>query len=661
MIIPLTSPPLRLRLLGGFQLLVSGRELASIPRKAQALLVYLAMQEGRPVSRETVADLLWSDRGAEQARHSLRQMLLVLRRDLRAVGLEAIDAGEHAISFQPGAVEADVARMHRLAAATDRASLAEAADLYTGPFLADFPSVCPDFDAWMGQTRDRIASSGLDILGRLADLCGAEGDATGVVFAVERMVALDPMREDIHRRLMAAYAAAGRRTDALRQYNACVVMLRRDLDASPEAATVELALRIRQGERPDIPRERETVPARPAEGPPWIAVLPFRSRPGDDRDTWLSEGIIEGIIHTLSGIELLSVISRGTSMNYGALDVDPRTVGRELGVRYVLTGTVRRSANVLRINTELSDAEMGRILRSDRYEGTDVDLFDVQDQIANGVVNAIAPTVRDSELKRASRKHPESIGAYDLLLRGIDLLYSLRQDKFTAARDCFEQAKQHDPDFVSVYSHTATWHMLRIGQGWSPDVGADALEAQQNAAMAIERDPGDAVALAIYGQMLSFTQREYSGAREFLDRAIAMGPSCHMAWTLSSTTANWTGDGVRAVEHAARAVRLSPLDPFGYFAEHMLSQGYYISGDYDQAVLWGHRSATHNGMLTSNLRTLMAALVAIGDISGGRQVAMRMLGIEPQFRLARFAERSPIKREVLDLYLERLRHAGLPE
>ena len=161
--------------------------------------------------------------------------------------------------------------------------------------------------------------------------------------------------------------------------------------------------------------------------------------------------------------------------------------------------------------------------------------------------------------------------------------------------------------------------------------------------------------------MLSFTQRDYDKALWFLDRAIAASPSCHMAWTLSSTTAGWIGDGLRAVEHATRAMQLSPLDPFAFFTAHMLSQGHYVSGDFEQAIAWGRRADSHNSMLTSNLRTLAAALVARGDIGAAHDIARRVLTLDPDFKLKTFAARSAMSQKVLEIHIPRLRAAGLPD
>jgi TolB-like protein/class 3 adenylate cyclase/Tfp pilus assembly protein PilF len=410
---------------------------------------------------------------------------------------------------------------------------------------------------------------------------------------------------------------------------------------------------------------RELRPAMPIaalpDDRPSIAVLPFRMEPPEFEHAWFAEGIIEGIIHVLSGIENLFVISRGTSLAYTSRTVDPRMVGRELGVRYVLSGVVRYAGGRLRVFTELCDATSGGVLRSDRRNGVVDDLFELQDRIASEVVSAIAPAVRQHELARAMRKPPDSVTAYDLLLQGIGVLYQLRRETYDQARGLLQQAMAADPNYAPAYSHAATWHMFRIGQGWSPTPQQDAAEAERCAVAALARDGNDAVALAIHGQMLSFTRRDYTAALAFLDRALLAGPSCHMAWTLSSTTAGWIGDGKRAIEHATRALQLSPLDPFAFFTEHMLSQGHYISGNYEEAVAWGRRADARNSMLTSNLRTLAAACVAAGRMGEAQRIAERILATDPAFSLERFTARSAMAPHILEFHIPRLRAAGLPD
>lgn len=407
------------------------------------------------------------------------------------------------------------------------------------------------------------------------------------------------------------------------------------------------------------------APQREAAARPSIAVMPFRQRPPDPESEWFAAGVIEGVLHVLGGIDNLLVIARGTALAHAARTgleaTDPVEVGRALSVRYVLNGTVERRAGRLRILTELADATTGATIRTDRHDGEDTDLFEMQDRIASDVVAAIAPSVHASELARAQRQHPESLSGYDLLLRGLDVLYRMKREEYDEARGLLQQAMAADTGFGSTYAHAATWHMFRIGQGWSPNLEADAAEAARCADGALERDPNNAVALAIKGQMLSFTRREYAAALRLLDRAVALGPNCHMAFALRCATRNWTGDVTGALADGERAMRISPLDPFAFFAEHMLSQAHYFGGDFAAAIEWGRRAESHTPRLTSNLRTLTAALVADDRLDEARQVAARMLAIEPGFGLVRFAARSPFAPELRATYVTRLRAAGLPE
>lgn len=394
---------------------------------------------------------------------------------------------------------------------------------------------------------------------------------------------------------------------------------------------------------------------------PSIAVLPFRSDADGQNEAYFADGIAEGVIHVLAGLEGLFVISRGSTLSYAGRAVDPRVASRELGVRYVLQGSVRRDGQRLRITTELCDGESGAVVRAHRHEGAAVDVFDLQDRMSAEVATTLIPHLQERELARAMRKHPESMTAYDMVLQALDLLYRLDRESFGKARTLLQQAIADDPGYAPAYSYAATWHNFRIGQGWSPNIRDDSAEAARCALAALERDRNDAAALAIHGQVLSFTRREYRSALHFLDRALSVGPSCFLAWTLSSTTRGWVGDGPAAVEHAREALRLSPFDPFAFFAEHMLSQGHYVGGEYREAVEWGRRSAARNGMLTSNLRTLAASLVAAGDVEAARGVARRVLELEPSFGLGKFAERSPMHPTILRDHIPRLREAGLPD
>ncbi|MBV8456724.1 MAG: hypothetical protein JO122_08950 [Acetobacteraceae bacterium] len=418
---------------------------------------------------------------------------------------------------------------------------------------------------------------------------------------------------------------------------------------------------------PTLPRQ--IGPAIPDAGPmqvtaeyrPSLAVLPFRTLQQDQSDAYFAEGMVDDIIRVLGGLKELLVIARSSTLMFARAPLDLRRIGHELDVRYVLHGSVRRSGGRLRIAVELSEAQTGQVIWADRFEGDLAELFELQDRIAVRVVTAIAPHLRERELSRALRKHPASMTAYDLTLQALDLFYRMDRASIARARELLEQAVAHDPDYAPAYSHMASLHMRLIGQGWSEDDMADRAKAATAARSAIDRDRSDAVALAIYGHVQSYLMKDYVTATDYLNRALTVGPSCAWAWGYSSLTSGYLGDYEAAVTRAENAVRLSPIGPDAFWLEHYLSQAYYLAGRYEDAVGWGRMSAAHAGANTSNLRSLITSLVALGEIDESRMVAQRLLRLAPTFRLTAFRARTPLRGEVRDLFAERLKLAGVPE
>jgi len=397
------------------------------------------------------------------------------------------------------------------------------------------------------------------------------------------------------------------------------------------------------------------------EGRPSIVVLPFREQQGRPGEEYFAEGIVDDIVHALSGLKELFVIARGSTLGYRDSTVDVRTIGRELGVRYVMNGSVQRSSGKIRIRTELCNAETGAIVYSDQYDGDLGDLFALQRQITTRLITTLAPQVRESERLRAMRKHPQNMTAYDYVLQALRPLFQMDYASFSLAHGLLQKAIAHDPHYGPAYSYAAYWHLLRVGQGWSKDAAVDTASAARNAAAAIELDENDALALAIHGHVFSYLKRDYNTAVELQDRAIEAGPSCAMAWTLSSVTRGFMGQGPIAVLRAERGLQLSPRGPHVVYHEHILSQAHYINGNYDEAVAWGRRAAKSNERLTSNLRSLIASLVATGQMDEAREVAARLLEFQPEFRMTSYAAMTPLQGIIRENFIERLRSAGLPD
>ena len=418
---------------------------------------------------------------------------------------------------------------------------------------------------------------------------------------------------------------------------------------------------------PTLPRQ--IGPAIPDAGPmetaaeyrPSLAVLPFRTLQQDQSDAYFAEGMVDDIISALGGLKDLVVIARGSSQTYAGTPLDLRRIGHDLDVRYVVHGSVRRSGKLLRIAVELSEAQSGQVIWVNRFDGDLADLFDLQDRISLRVATAIAPHLHERELTRALRKHPGSMTAYDLTLQALDLFYRMDRSSVARARELIEQAISHDPGYAQAYSHMASLRMRWIGLGWSEDEMADRALAARAARMAIERDRNDALGLAIYGHLQSYLLKDYGVAQDYLERAMAAGPSCAWAWAYSGLTCGYLGDISTAIARTERAVRLSPVAADTFWLEDYLSQSYYLGGHYDDAIAWGRMSAARANANASNLRCLIASLVAAGDMDEARKIAQHLMQLAPRYRLATFRARTPLRGEVRDLFADRLRLAGVPE
>jgi adenylate cyclase len=395
---------------------------------------------------------------------------------------------------------------------------------------------------------------------------------------------------------------------------------------------------------------------------PSLAVLPFRMNLAAPDEGYFADGIVDDIIRGLASLKELFVVSRGSALGYGGRNIDVRGIGRELGVRYVLYGSVQRTRTMLRIGTELSDAESGEVVSSDQYDGDLSDLFALQDRIAIDVVRKIAPQVRERELMRAMRKHPQNLTAYDLVLQALDLLYRMDYDSFSRARGLLEQAISYDPNHYLAYSYVALWYVFRMGEMGSSDPDGDAQAGAKYAAEAIERGgDSDAFALAVYGHVQSFLLHDFEKAKAVLERAIVAGPSSAMAWTMASATSGFLGDGPAAVRQGEQGVRLSPLDARSFWHEGLLGQAHYVNGDYEQALEWLRSALSRNNLIRFNHRSLIVTLSALGRREEAAQVAHRYLQIQPEFRISSYASRCPFRGAALETWLGHLRSAGIPD
>lgn len=394
---------------------------------------------------------------------------------------------------------------------------------------------------------------------------------------------------------------------------------------------------------------------------PSIAVLPFRTRSANSEDTYFGEGMVDDIILALASIRGLLVISRTSALLYRTGAIDLQKIGQDLGVRYVLSGSVRRSETQIRISSELADVQTNSLIWADRYDAKPRELFDLQDQIATRIVWSIAPHVREAELRRALRKHPENMNAYELVMQAIDLIYRMEYTDFSRAKSMLRKAIEADDSYAVAYAYAALWYLHSINQGWTHDQAADTQEAALFAAAAVERDPADGFALAIYGHTKAVLFRDYGVAKEVFDRALTAAPGNAMVWTLSSGVYSYIGEAETAIERAEKGLRLSPLDTQSFFYLLFLTLAHYVQGSYDESIIWGRKSMGLNPRLCSNLRWLIGSFVALGKLDDARHIAQTLLDVQPRFRLSTYVHWCPLRDDLRSIFLDRLRTAGIPE
>lgn len=393
---------------------------------------------------------------------------------------------------------------------------------------------------------------------------------------------------------------------------------------------------------------------------PSIAVLPFdnlSSEPGQD---YFADGMVEEITTSLSRMRWLFVIARNSSYAMKGRNVDKREIGRALGVRYLLEGSVRRAGGRVRLTGHLIDAESGSQIWADRYDGDLADVFALQDRIAEHVVGAIQPTILSAEVERARRKQPGSLDAYDLVLRSFPLVWSLDKKQNETARSLLTRALGHEADYPVALSLLAWCHVQRTAYGWTNTPGSDrdeGLRLAKHAASLVHDDP---MVLAILGATHSFA-RDFDVADTHLERARSLDPNFAWAWLRSAWLDVYRERPAAALEHFARFRRLSPFDPLGYIADVGEGAAHFVDGRYDDAIVWTLRGLSQQRDHSWVLRQLITAYVHAGRLDEARRAFLRLQQSYPDLTLSKLTEALPFGESTMTRIISGLRKAGLPE
>ena len=393
---------------------------------------------------------------------------------------------------------------------------------------------------------------------------------------------------------------------------------------------------------------------------PSIAVLPFQNMSADPEQDYLADGVVEEITTALSRVKWFFVIARNSSFTYKGRAVNVKQVGRELGVRYILEGSVRRFGDIVRIAGQLVEAETGNHLWADRFDGSYADLFELQDRITENVIATIEPALRNAEITRAKSKRPENLTAYDRYIKALSHFYLGSRDGIVDAERLLAEAMKIDPGYAPSYALAAQCKCFTLTQGWSENLKDTASSGAALARQAIERDSDDPNVLWMAGHALAYCGNDYEAALRLLDKALKLNPNSAWAYCWSGWAYAYAGQPELAIDHLQAAIRLSPLDRMIFVFQSGLAIAFCMLQRHEEAVTWAQKAIDEQPTWTAGYRPLISSLSHLGRLDEARAAAQRMLSLQPTYQIevtARAYRDSPGK----SAFIDGLRRAGLPD
>ncbi len=649
-----------------------GEDILPRSRKTRALLACLCLAQGERVSRSRLAGLLWDRSGDAQARMSLRHALS----ELNTIVNGAV----------PGLIEID----RDLVCLDARACWIDAFAVpdHSERLLEDFDGISSAFDHWLTiervQFEDRLRATLEKELNRLIEENAAPELRAA---AARRLINFEPTHEGAVRSLITAFVEMGDRAQAVREYERCRTALQSMLDLTPSKETVALyeALRLMSQSRSAAPKQTQPASVEPGKTReqgdlhsglpngrtkirpsdttrgPSIAVLPFRDLSAEARHDYAADGLVEDLIEALSRIPTFFVISRLSTLTFRNQDRLPQEIGEALGVRYVLSGSMRVTGDHLRLTAELTDTRSGTVLWSSGLDERFFDLLEVQNRLAESIVRRVAPYLYSAELRRVRNKRTETLESNDLFLRAQENMNNPSREVFETSERMFDEAIRLDPHYAPAIAWRAYWHVLRVAQGWSPDPAYDTKQADHFAERAVVCDALEPMALAIHGHVAAYLHKDFDLAFRRFETALRVNPNAAPAWLWSAAAHAWIGNGSRAVEEINRAISLSPYDPLMCSYSAVAGMAYLADGQYERAVECGLRSIAQNKTYTAAYKLLILALVLAGREAEAQPYLPQLLKVEPGFTVERYRQRFPGSGTPTgQLYCEALARAGVP-
>lgn len=423
------------------------------------------------------------------------------------------------------------------------------------------------------------------------------------------------------------------------------------------------AYRVQRGGATAAPPPASLGPvATPLPDKPSIAVLPFQNMSGDAEQEYFGDGVVEDIITALSRFKSLFVIARNSSFTYKGKAVDIRVVAKELGVRYVLEGSIRKVGSQIRVTAQLIDSSAGNHVWADKYDGPIENLFELQDQITEAVVGVLEPAIQQAEIERTRRKRPENLYAYDHYLRSLALTNGFTREAAGQMLEGCLLAISLDPSFAPAYALAARAYVQRLSQGWIVDEPKEYAEVLDLVDRGLRADRLDPFMLGTAGHCFAWFERDLSKGIAYIDEAISINPNFAHGFMQSGLVRTRMGEAGMAIHHLERARRLSPRDSRNYAIFQGLANAYHVDGNLEAACEWARRSVQHNPNYLPGWTSLASSAALTGREVEARMAAEHVLALEPAYTIRRAALRLPNSAPEKFAAMQRGLHlAGLPE
>ena len=670
------EPTIRLRLIGQMEAWASsGESVLPSGRKAKALLAVIALSAPRPVLRLRLISLLWSMRGEQQARASLRQEIHHLLRSLPPATTGILRVTPEHLSLILDAVWVDAREVLR---ATAQES--EALSLVNGDLLEDLNGIDPALDIWLKTERERLRNH----IAKVAEVLLRKPDAPEEMLgAAQRILKIDRTHEGAWRALIRAHADLGNRDLALQDYERCRQALADLMDVSPSAETRELLTQIRGSpgqllaDRPQmmspvtagtaVPKDdaadsqkRFPDACQPLDGVR-VGILPVACVGLSERDAYIGPFLADEISAALSRVRWIVVLPPSSLSRCMGDNLDWFAMRRDFGVDVVLNGTLQRDGPKLRIALRLCDLrDDHKIVWAQRFYRQTDDITLIVDEVAAEATAQIGPALILIEAKRATARPLDQASPYDLVLRSIPLIARLERESFQRAGEFLARAIALDENYAAAHTWYSLWHVLLITLVWAEDQRDALRRSFELANRAIVLDPLDAKAFSIAGFAKTYLTHDLRAAAALHDHALTLNPNHALAWAFSALTMAYLGEIDEAERRYGRHMELSARNPHSYIYDAILALICLLKRDYQAAMAAGRRVILFSPSLIAGYQTYLAALGYLGFTQEAEEVLNRLLAIEPDFTIECFLATTPLEATAdREHYAEGLRRAGV--